>query len=180
MNNKILLMVFGTGLGLALALPAAAEKGQGPCAEDAAKFCKDVKPGEGRVLACLKEHEKELSQACRDRKSAAAARRGAGQARNKGSRGGVCMREYGQGFASGFKRGFKMRAGLGRGEGRGGKKGVAAGVCTADARKLCGEVKPGEGRVRDCLIKNAGKLSDDCKTRVEKAKERQEEKGKKV
>jgi hypothetical protein len=184
MNNKILIAVFGAGLGLALVLPAAAEKGKGPCAEDAAKFCKDVKPGEGRVLACLKEHEKELSQACRDRKAAAAEkrgnRRGEGQARNKGGRGGTCMREYGQGFSSGFKRGFKMRGGLGRGEGRGGKKGLTAGVCSEDAKKLCGEVKPGEGRVRDCLLKNSGKLSDGCKTRVEKAKARQEEKGKKV
>jgi hypothetical protein len=30
------------------------------------KFCKEIKPGGGRIWACLKGHEQELSQACRD------------------------------------------------------------------------------------------------------------------
>ncbi len=34
------------------------------CADDAQKFCKDVKPGEGRILNCLREHQKDLSPAC--------------------------------------------------------------------------------------------------------------------
>jgi hypothetical protein len=34
------------------------------CAEEIARFCKDVKPGEGRLVQCLKEHEKELSAEC--------------------------------------------------------------------------------------------------------------------
>jgi hypothetical protein len=38
-----------------------------PCADDAAKFCKDVKPGGGRMAACLKEHEKDLTPACQQR-----------------------------------------------------------------------------------------------------------------
>ncbi len=37
-----------------------------PCADDAAKFCKDVKPGGGRMARCLKEHENELSPACKE------------------------------------------------------------------------------------------------------------------
>jgi Cysteine rich repeat len=40
--------------------------GQGPCHKDADKLCKDVQPGEGRVLACLKEHKAELSPKCAD------------------------------------------------------------------------------------------------------------------
>lgn len=35
------------------------------CAEEIEKFCKDVKPGEGRIAKCLKEHENELSEACK-------------------------------------------------------------------------------------------------------------------
>jgi hypothetical protein len=38
-----------------------------PCADDIAKFCKDVKPGGGRIANCLKEHEKDLSPACTKR-----------------------------------------------------------------------------------------------------------------
>ncbi|OGR77173.1 MAG: hypothetical protein A2X32_07360 [Elusimicrobia bacterium GWC2_64_44] len=72
-----------------------------------------------------------------------------------------------------------MRGGLG-GKNAKAKKNKGNKVCAADVQKLCGEVKPGEGRVRDCLIKNADKLSEGCKTRTEKLKARLEEKGKKV
>ena len=68
-STLIAVFALSAGLGLAVSLPASAEKGKGPCAEDAAKFCKDIKPGEGRIMACLKEHEKELSKACVDRKA---------------------------------------------------------------------------------------------------------------
>ena len=34
------------------------------CADDVQKFCKDVKPGEGRILNCLREHQKDLSLPC--------------------------------------------------------------------------------------------------------------------
>ena len=34
------------------------------CGDDVKKFCADVKAGEGRILQCLKEHRKDLSQGC--------------------------------------------------------------------------------------------------------------------
>ena len=39
----------------------------GPCKADFEKFCKDVKPGQGRIAKCMKAHENELSPACRDK-----------------------------------------------------------------------------------------------------------------
>lgn len=36
------------------------------CKDDAAKLCKDTKPGKGRILRCLKQHEGELSAACKE------------------------------------------------------------------------------------------------------------------
>ncbi len=36
-----------------------------PCAEEIMQFCKDIKPGGGRVILCLKKHENELTPVCR-------------------------------------------------------------------------------------------------------------------
>ena len=40
--------------------------GTGPCSDDIAKFCPDVKPGGGAIMDCLEKHETELSAACRE------------------------------------------------------------------------------------------------------------------
>lgn len=37
----------------------------GACKADRAKFCKDVKPGQGEVAKCLKSHEAELAAECK-------------------------------------------------------------------------------------------------------------------
>ncbi|MFA4915651.1 MAG: cysteine rich repeat-containing protein [Syntrophales bacterium] len=47
---------------------SAADKG--PCSEDIAKFCADAKPGGGRIADCLKQHEKDLSAACKEEAAA--------------------------------------------------------------------------------------------------------------
>jgi hypothetical protein len=38
---------------------------ESPCQADLEKHCKDVVPGQGRTYACLKSHEKDLSEACK-------------------------------------------------------------------------------------------------------------------
>ena len=35
------------------------------CAADVKQFCADIKPGEGRVEACMKTHVHEVSDACK-------------------------------------------------------------------------------------------------------------------
>ena len=39
---------------------------QGACKADYEKFCKDVKPGQGRIAQCMKKHEGEISLACKE------------------------------------------------------------------------------------------------------------------
>jgi hypothetical protein len=34
------------------------------CGADAKKFCQGIRPGGGRILACLKSHQSELAPAC--------------------------------------------------------------------------------------------------------------------
>jgi hypothetical protein len=36
-----------------------------PCHADAKKLCQGVKPGEGRIASCLKQHESEVSGGCK-------------------------------------------------------------------------------------------------------------------
>jgi hypothetical protein len=47
-----------------LAVVPAAARDPNPCAADIEKFCSKVPIGGGRIQACLKEHEKELSPEC--------------------------------------------------------------------------------------------------------------------
>jgi len=55
-------VVLASVIGVAV-LPAVARSAT-PCASDIEKFCSDVPMGGGRIQACLKEHEKELSSEC--------------------------------------------------------------------------------------------------------------------
>jgi len=40
------------------------KEGKGVCKADIEKFCKDIKPGGGRIWACLKSNGDRLSQEC--------------------------------------------------------------------------------------------------------------------
>jgi hypothetical protein len=87
----------------------------GPCKDDIEKLCKDVKPGQGRILKCMREHENELSPVCKDHVLAA--------------------REKAESF---------LRA------------------CKSDISKYCQDIKPGSGRIINCLRKHESELSADC------------------
>lgn len=50
---------------------AGAEEQSKPCADDAARLCKGMQPGGGRIANCLREHRDELSPACKERMAAA-------------------------------------------------------------------------------------------------------------
>lgn len=53
-------------LSLAAAAAAAQQQDARPCADDAARLCKGVQPGQGNIARCLKQHSAELSPACQE------------------------------------------------------------------------------------------------------------------
>jgi hypothetical protein len=40
-------------------------KEENPCKKDIAKFCKDIEPGEGRILRCLNLSKEDVTPACK-------------------------------------------------------------------------------------------------------------------
>lgn len=69
-----ILIVFCVACALLLAaLPAFSQdqdrevKGKGACRADILKFCNGIKPGDGRIWACLKGNEDRLSDTCKGR-----------------------------------------------------------------------------------------------------------------
>lgn len=65
-RNAVVSMAFALLAGSAAA-DTNAQRGQGPCAEDAKKFCGDLQTGQGGIAKCMKAHEAELSPACQER-----------------------------------------------------------------------------------------------------------------
>lgn len=99
--------------------------GDGPCAADVKKLCKDVKPGEGRIMQCMKEHSKELSPECK-----------ADMDKKKEQHNGDVHQ--------------KQEA------------------CKGDVDKFCKDIKPGGGRIMQCLKQHSADLSPDCKNSFNK------------
>lgn len=52
---------------------AVAQSGARACVTDVKSLCEDVKPGEGRIAACVKDHMKDLSEPCQNLLARAAA-----------------------------------------------------------------------------------------------------------
>lgn len=96
------------------------------CEKEITTYCKDVSPGEGRVLACLFAFQDKLSPKC----------------------------EYAlYDSASQLDRALNAIT-------------YAVNECRDDLKSYCADIKPGEGRLRDCLEKNEEKVSARCKTAI--------------
>ncbi len=93
------------------------------CKTELESYCKDVTPGEGRVLACLYAYGDKLSGGC----------------------------EYALYEASAQLEHFIQTVSY------------LAQECEDDLEKYCVDIKPGEGRLLDCLDKNEDSVSSRCK-----------------
>ena len=93
------------------------------CEKELKTYCKDVTPGEGRVLACLYAHEDKLSGPCEYALYDAAAQ---------------------------LERALNALS-------------YAANECRDDLTKFCSDIKPGGGRLMQCIDKNDANVSKRCK-----------------
>jgi len=124
-------MVLVLGFCLAVLLVGsalAAEKGPAEtvldgCKKELETYCKNVTPGEGRLLACLYAYEDKLSVRCEYSLYDAAAQ----------LERAVAALTY------------------------------VANECRDDLKAYCSSVKPGEGRLLNCIDKNKDKISERCK-----------------
>ena len=63
MKRIYVLILFLLSLSIMVAADLYAE--DNPCERDIAKFCRNIEPGEGRLLKCLKLSEKDLTPPCK-------------------------------------------------------------------------------------------------------------------
>jgi hypothetical protein len=96
------------------------------CKKELDTYCKDVTPGEGRVLACLYAYGDKLSGRCQYALYDAAAQ---------------------------LERGVAALA-------------YVENECKDDLKSYCSSIKPGEGRLLQCLDKNGEKVSGRCKQAI--------------
>ena len=93
------------------------------CKAEIDSYCKNVKPGECRVLACLYAYKDKLSSRC----------------------------EYAlYDVATQLQRAVNTCT-------------YVANECRDDLKTYCSDIRPGEGRLLECLDKNNEKLSSRCK-----------------
>ena len=112
--------------GSALAQEGIVQTVKEGCKTELETYCKNVTPGEGRVLACLYAYGDKLSGRC----------------------------EYALYDASvQLERVVNALA-------------YVANECRDDLKAYCSAVKPGEGRLLDCMEKNKSKLSGRCSQAV--------------
>ena len=116
----------------AMALDKLVESVAKGCKKELTTYCKDVTPGEGRVLACLYAHGDKLSSRCEYALYDAAAQ---------------------------LERAVAALTYL-------------ANECRDDLKAYCSDVKPGQGRLIDCIDKNMKKVSKRCKQAIKDVSEK--------
>lgn len=157
------LLVIG-GLFITSAVQAQEQEKERPgaCRADVQKLCKGVQPGGGRMAACLKQHESELSPGCRVRiaetreevREFAQACKADTETLCKGVQPGQgrimrCLSEHNDRLSG------ECRAKISEAQ--------SHYPCMKDMERLCKDVRPGEGRMAECMKNHEAQLSPECK-----------------
>jgi len=168
---------------ICVALSSAVAAAEHPCKEDAERLCKGVEPGQGRIVQCLKQHEADLSPACKQKRDSFRERAGEIRAACEedtrkfcagvepgGGRIARCLQQHRADLSEACRNeGRKL------GEDEKQHRALLQDVqqsCRDDAQKLCPGVKPGGGRIARCLRSHNSELSQACTDAVRDAKDR--------
>ena len=149
-----------------VALPFSA-RAQDACKADAERLCKDIPSGGGRIIACLKSHESDLSAACKERLAAGKARMERVKEACKpdvekfcqgikpgDGRIAACLKSHDSELAPACRQIVdKVESAIHE----------AHEACKPDVEKFCQGVQPGGGRIRVCLKSHEAELSEACK-----------------
>jgi Golgi apparatus protein 1 len=156
--------------------------GHGACRADVEKLCKGVEPGQGRIAECMKQHEAQVSGECKAQmqkmhaemesrmQAFNAACKADAEQHCKGVEPGkgrmvACLRKNEANLSAGCKE--QMAKMDERREQAHERMSQAREACKGDAKQLCADVKPGEGRMMRCLKDNEAKLSAGCKAALQ-------------
>jgi class 3 adenylate cyclase len=115
------------------------------CRENVERFCRDVQPGEGRIIRCLMEHSDSLDPACAGTLSQGEKGPGGGARSSSQTPENTSMPFTNQGENA-------------RGAGR-----DFLSSCGEDIKNYCAAVQHGGGRIIRCLTERAGELSGTCR-----------------
>jgi hypothetical protein len=154
----------------------------GPCRADVEKLCKGVEHGQGRIAECMKQHEAQVSGECKAHmqkmhadmearmQAFSEACKADAQQHCKGVEPGkgrmvACLRKNEASLSPGCKE--QMSKMDERRDQARARMSEAKEACKGDAKQLCGDVKPGEGRMMRCLKDNEAKLSAACKAALQ-------------
>ncbi|MFN0317779.1 MAG: cysteine rich repeat-containing protein [Burkholderiales bacterium] len=146
---------------------SAAEDGENACRADAAKLCKDVKPGGGRLLQCMKQHESELSAPCKERMAQGKKRAEEFKEACKSDAEKLCKdTPKGRGSVIGCL--AKHKPELSSSCQQKITEAQKNHPCSKDAERLCKDVKPGKGLIAQCMKSHEKDLSPACKSSLQK------------
>jgi len=146
------------------------------CAGDRERLCKEARGFRARA-ACMKEHEGELSEACKAQR--AQVKEAVEEVREecrpdadrlcKGIEPGrgrihACLKSHREELSAGCKQAIANVREL--------RESIHPG-CRPDVEKLCQGIAPGGGRVLACLRSHEAELSPACKAHVDRAEKRE-------
>jgi hypothetical protein len=167
-------LIVAAALVVAL-LGACAARAQDPCADDVKQLCPEVKPGSGRVQACLRENAARLSPACTEKMAASEAKvrarveefafacrpdvsRLCSEVKPGGGRVVACLSRNQDRLSS------ACDAQMERIEAARETVVAVRNACRADVERLCSAASSEAGLLVDCLQANRAGLSEACRS----------------